>query len=196
MLNHKIFTDGMNKLAVAFPGITNLARMQRYYAAVASLPDEAFDDVVNDLLDTARSMPLPKDFLESARVWRANFYRQNGSYYAEKSKIEEGDGIDCRKCGDLGYLKITHKNPEIKLLTVMRCHCEMGGRGSRDIPEWDNALLTVYNCEPCPISWFKPDLDVNSSNDAALLGTLFKKASGWRDFIKKSEAYWKAVKDA
>lgn len=168
----------MNKLAAVWPNMNNASRLPRYFKALGDLPDQAFAEMVEQILDTAKTMPLPDDFRQIASRWRHQYAIKNGEPFGA---IKEAEIIECLSCMDLGIVRIQHHTGN-DFDELMRCDCHIGEKSDLAAPQWDNQLGGAFKKSPVPINWFKCDA-----------GKIFEKAQGWTKKRKKAEKHWSSL---
>jgi len=177
-LSPSAFMQGMNQLAEVWPLVTSRSRLERYKKAVKELDDAAFAKMVDEFLDHAKFMPLPKDFADWAKMWRKKHT------HAALEQTTEPYLIDCETCNDLGVICATNKQTASE--TLMRCHCQTGLKQSCRLPMLDvNFTTQLWDITKPSMDWFKP-----SSLDLKSIGA---KAKEWRAKVRRAEEYWSMV---
>ncbi len=182
------FTNIMNDLVNAFPGINNKARMQFYYLAVRGLPLEAVQHIANNFLKSETRMPLPADFSKSASEWRKDYFMKNGFYYGEEASRNAPEVINCNLCFDTGIMKVQYHD-DTKFVQLMRCSCDSGATCSASLPRWDNKLSGAYKKVALDESWFNPHID-SVDTEVVINNKIFSKVDKWKEAVKSSEIYW------
>jgi hypothetical protein len=184
------FLTQMNRLATTWKDINTAERTPRYFLAVKDLPNEAVKEIINNLLDSASKMPLPKDFQGLASEWRKNFFLKNGHYYGtEKDAVSDINSIDCKTCFDCGILKIKHHQPDA-FKQLMLCDCEAGTRSTALMPQWDSSVSGAFVKLAIDPTWFNPHASEQETLEESEK-KVFKKVMEWKKIVKKSEIYWK-----
>ena len=176
------FMQGMNELAELWPQITSRARLERYKKAVRDMDNHSFSQMINEFLDQAKFMPLPKDFAEWGKVWKRK---------QSPEPTPEPYQVLCEKCGDLGILRCQGLRTNITD-TLMRCSCRAGLRQPWALPMIEPEFTELlWRVTKPPIEWFRPDeAGLESMN---LTKALNLKAIEWRGKVAEAETYWREL---
>lgn len=178
-IEYKDFFEAMNYMADRFPHITAKSTIKLYFEAVSDLPLKAFRDISKHFLMSAKTQPLPNDFLEAATAWK----RKNGFYVHD----ETGTPILCSRCGDLGVLVLKkHDNSDYE--TLINCPCLHGVCKDLKAPPWKIDLASAFSYSKCPVEWFKPK-DVLGFTLENLQVQKF--IDDWKQRKLNAEKYWK-----
>lgn len=169
----------MNAMAEVFPAINGKARLKLYHDAVKDTPLKCLRDISRSFLMASKQMPLPSDFVLAVTDWKRT--NKINSYDPDEASI-----ILCRKCNDLGIVRIQHHHdPEFDCL--MSCECKVSITKTLKAPTWDNGLLAAYIKTPCPLEWFKPvSTEVFDKNNSEIK-TIIK---NWNARKTSAEKYW------
>lgn len=188
MVSMSVFTNGMNKLSKRWSAINTQGLEDRYFKAIEALPEEAFKEIIYNLLDSAQKMPLPKDFNEAAKDWRNRFYKENGFYFgSEKNEIEQIEP-GCKWCLDTGVLKVmSHNDNDWKFFS---CDCDNGKKNEHLFPIWSNELLQAYKKVILDFK-FKPEIDnlTKESQDLSVYNKIFE----WKKLKLNQAEKWKEL---
>lgn len=145
----------MNNLNQIWPGINNKSRLKKYFQYLEKLPEKAWDEISDTLMDNHRTMPLPKDFQEAATAWkRAN------NYFVGNDK-EQQESIYCQKCFDSGVLFIKTKSTEPTVFVF--CDCYFGTKSlhayDEMMPQWNKTFFQMgFEIQPFDVEFFKPKI--------------------------------------
>lgn len=137
-INPKVFLDEMNRLIGVFGNNAfNQTRLSRIKEMVSTTPEAGLKEIVDNMIDSFRHAPLPKDFADAVRAWKTNNYLKQAS-----TESVDAFAILCLDCQDTGliYCKMDESSPNVFVF----CHCERG----------ENAELGHSN-KPCIPRWEK-----------------------------------------
>lgn len=193
-MHPKYFAEGLEMISQVFGDTpTKGPRLGR----IKSLCDgrvsgEGFVEICEALCDNSRYAPLPGDFDKGVIEWRKNFHRINGRSYFDDDNGDVIEAqftvIDCDKCNDIGFVRITHRNPS-DFESLMRCVCTKGVSHVTAIPEWDSGLSGGFNHGPCPIDWFKPDIK-ETDTDETIHTKVWDRVSFFQNKKHQAEKHW------
>ena len=68
-----------------------------YQKALNSIPAEALEDIIHDLIMTSKTFPIPQDFVDRWQAWKR--------IHREKI-VDEFPEEDCDTCRGLGYIGV------------------------------------------------------------------------------------------
>lgn len=149
------FINLMNGLNEIWPGINNKSRLRKYFKHIEMLPEEAWDEIADSLMDNFRTIPLPKDFHEAAVSWkRANNFKL-------ESDDSEQNYFYCNQCLDSGFLFIKVKPSEPTIFVF--CDCNSGSKNlhvyDEMMPQWNKTFFQMgFEIQPFDIEFFKPKI--------------------------------------
>lgn len=180
-LTNNCFNQQMAKLSGIWPSeFKSAERLKRYYNALCDLPDEAFCEIVNSIIDNFRTAPLPKDFREAADEWHKTFISKNGyKYGSQKEEYFEGV-IECEWCMDSGMLYCSESSdPSTQFF--MLCDCKTGMKRNDDlIPHWSKQVASAYHRLPFKTKDWVPTGAITA------MGLM----DMWRSKIHEGRTYW------
>lgn len=95
----------------------------------------------------------------------------------------------CAVCLDMGIARIKSVSQEGEIDELIRCFCPAGGRETVKIPQWDDALKSLFLIEKCPPEWFIPKLN-ELNNDKFIYKQIQDLMVRWLARLKKAEKFF------
>ncbi len=133
------------------------------------LPDEAVEECIATNLDESRYAPLPKDFREFARSWRA------------RNKVVEDtypEPIHCPHCMDGGYVWLDFENEAVWAFCICIIGKSKKSLGRFNLPQIQKENLSFLKIRDFPINEFTPKR-IEILEDAIFVNTAFDMWDKW-----------------
>lgn len=179
MMETKKFTENINKLISTFgESHFRVERIKRIKEITDKFPPEAFDFVVNSIIDNFKYAPTPNDIREALYSWQ----KTNKKYVDVEI---EAFIIRCSQCYDTGYLLLRANDNSHKVWCY--CNCTLGikkNEEERKLYFFDLDVLRLFNLEPFPKEKFKPEKPD--------MKTIEKKVKLFRQSVNKSKEFWQS----
>lgn len=194
ILSQKAFTAQINRLLVEWPSAFKGERLARIYSAVSDVPDYAFEEIANGMLDNFRTAPLPSDFHKASAEWHKRYFSKHGKFYHDQHDHEVIDvvPIKCAQCSDFGFIQITLKNNGFQ--TILRCDCIEGKlQNDEYLPQWQPYFRDWMEISKCPLEWFRPKEFVTPDSDKKdkhFFTSLQKNIDVWQAKKKFAKDFW------
>lgn len=178
------FLNMMNDLATVWPGINNKSRLKKYYQYIERLPEKAWEDITDMLMDSFRSPPLPKDFKDAATAWK-----KSNEIYDKQDEFTENVN-SCDECFDSGviFVKVKPTEPTV----FMYCNCNFGKGCSSNhffvLPVWNKTFDEMgFVKQTFDLEFFKPKFEgeVTFKKMETVLDRFRAKLKSSRDYFEE-----------
>ncbi len=174
-MTHFEFEQAINRLKKTFPATQFGEERERLmFRAVASLPAENLNRIVDHFIATFRQAPLPKDFLEAAAKERIHLKPLRD----QTPPPPPG----CRLCLDSGIINVRYAKTRRDVF--MNCNC--GAQSVRDFPFWSREMESDFTLAPFSGRDWAP----KQASDKSFTESLKEKVEEWKLKLQISHGFW------